>query len=213
MTSAAWIALGVAAVAAVANWTACATGNRRVEYVAKPLTMAALAVVALTLEPADPARRAWFVAAAVCSLAGDVFLMLPRDRFLHGVAAFLLAHLCYLAGLVRGTASSTGLLLGVIVMVAALVVTGRPLVAALRKRHPELVVPVAVYITAISAMVIAALTFGPLLAAVGALLFAASDSILARNRFVHPIRGAQVAVMTTYHLGQASLLLSLVTAA
>jgi hypothetical protein len=29
------------------------------------------------------------------STAGDVFLMLPRDRFVAGLASFLVAHLCY----------------------------------------------------------------------------------------------------------------------
>ena len=213
MTPAALIALGVAAVTAAANWWARARDDRRLERVAKPLTMAALIVMALTLDPVDPTRRVWFVAAGVFSLAGDVFLMLPRDRFLQGVAAFLLAHLCYLGGLVRGDFTMAGLILGAVLMVAALAVTGRPLVAALREHHPKLLGPVTIYMAAISAMVIAAFAFGPALAAAGALLFATSDSILARDRFVQSLSWAPVAVMVTYHLGQAGLLLSLVTAA
>lgn len=210
MTPAAWIALGVAVVAALADWYACARGNRRLEYVAKPATMTALTLVAITLDPADPTRRLWFVGAAVFSLAGDVFLMLPRDRFVAGVAAFLVAHLCYLGGLVRGDPSTTGVLLGVVVIVVALLVTGRPLVAALREHHRPLLAPVVVYMLAICAMVVAAFAFGPVVAALGALLFAASDSLLARDRFVRPMPTAAVGVMVTYHLGQAGLLLSLV---
>lgn len=210
MTPAAWIALAVAALAAATNWFAVAVGARRLEYVAKPLTMTALAVVALTLDPADPTRRLWFAAAAVFSLAGDVFLMLPRDRFLPGVAAFGVAHVCYLGGLLRGSLHPAGAVLGAGVMLAALLVTGRPLVRALRERHGELLAPVVVYMTAICAMVIAAFAFGPPVAALGALLFAASDSILARNRFVRPMPWAPVVVMVTYHLGQAGLVLSLV---
>lgn len=209
MTPAAWIALAVAAAAAVANWYAVARDHQRLEYVAKPLTMAALAVVAATLEPADPTRRLWFLAAVVLSVAGDVFLMLPRDRFLPGVAAFLLAHLCYLGGLLRGDASTAGLIAGSVLMAGMAVVTGGPLLRALRQRHQELVVPVVVYMLAISAMVVAAATFGPILATVGAVLFATSDSVLARQRFVQPTRWAPVTVMVTYHLGQAGLVLSL----
>lgn len=209
MTSEAWIALGVATVAAVANWTAVARGGRRLEYVAKPLTMAALGVVALTLDPSDPTRRWWFVAAVVFSLAGDVFLMLPRDRFVAGLAAFLLAHLSYLAGLLRGSFSAAGTVIGVLMIAAALVWTGRPLVGALRRHHAELLAPVALYMVAISAMVVAAFAFGPAVAAAGALLFAASDSLLARQRFVQAMSWAPVAVMVTYHLGQTALVLSL----
>jgi len=29
--------------------------------------------------------------------SGDVFLMLPSDRFVAGLVAFLMAHLCYIA--------------------------------------------------------------------------------------------------------------------
>lgn len=213
MTEAAWFALALAAVAAVVDWVAVARGSSRVEYVAKPMAMAALAVVAMTLDPADATRRLWFVAAVAFSLAGDVFLMLPRDRFLRGVAAFLVAHVCYLAGLLRGDASAAGLGVGVALMLVAAAVTVRPLVPALRTRHPELLVPVGIYVVAISAMVIAALLVGPLAAAVGALLFATSDSILALDRFVRPIPHASVVVMVTYHLGQTGLVLSLVTPA
>jgi uncharacterized membrane protein YhhN len=213
MTPAAWIALGVAALAALADWYAVARGRPRLEYVAKPVTMVALAVVAMTLDPADPTRRLWFVAAVVFSLAGDVFLMLPRDRFVAGVAAFLVAHLCYLAGLLRGDFSGVGLTVGAVLMAVAILVTGPPLIRALHRRHAELLVPVVVYMVAISAMVIAAFAFGPLTAAIGALLFAGSDSVLARDRFVHPIARAHLIVMVTYHLGQAGLVISLVTPA
>lgn len=213
MTSAAWIALGVAALAAVADWAAVARGNTRLEYVAKPLAMAALLIVAATLDPADPTRRMWFVAAVGCSLIGDVLLMLPRDRFLPALVAFLIAHLSYLAGLLRGEASAAGLVAGVALMALAVVITGRPLLRVLRRRHAELVTPVVIYIVAISAMVVAAATFGPLAAAVGALLFGASDSILARQRFLQPQPWAPVAVMVLYHLGQAGLVLSLVAQA
>lgn len=200
----------VAAFAAVVDWFAVARGNRRVEYVAKPLTMGALAVVALTLDPVDPTRRLWFTAAVVFSLAGDVFLMLPRDRFLPALAAFLAAHVCYVSGLLRGDLHTVGLGVGLAVMLAALLVTGRPLVRVLRERHGDLLPPVVVYIAAIGAMVVAAFAFGPPVAALGAVLFAASDNILARNRFVNPMPWAPVVVMVTYHLGQAGLVLSLV---
>ena len=57
--------------------------------------------------------RAWFVAALVLSLAGDVFLMLPKDLFVFGLGAFLLGHLAYIVGLHvdgrrRRRASSSG---------------------------------------------------------------------------------------------------------
>ena len=47
-------------------------------------------------------------------------------------------------------------------------------------------------------------------AIVGASLFAASDALIAWNRFVGSTPAASVVIMVTYHLGQLGLVLSLV---
>jgi uncharacterized membrane protein YhhN len=72
-------------------------------------------------------------------------------------------------------------------------------------------VPVAGYVAVIATMLLFALASGRVLAGVGALLFVGSDSLIAWDRFVRPVPGARVAIMVTYHLGQAGLVLSLVT--
>ena len=211
MTAVATAALAVAALAAVTNWVAVGRGDRRLEYLAKPVTMAALVVAAATLAPHDDARRWWFVAAGVFSLAGDVFLMLPRDRFVPGLVAFLCAHVCYVAGLLQLPARPAGAAIGGVLVAGAVATVGVRVLRAVRQGPTAaLSVPVVVYLLVISAMVIAACATGPLLAAAGALIFYASDSILAWRRFVEPVRWAPVAVMVTYHLGQAALVVSLV---
>ena len=55
----------------------------------------------------------------------------------------------------------------------------------------------------IGAMLATALAVGNPLAAVGAVLFVASDSMIAWDRFVGKFAGASVLIMVTYHLGQA----------
>jgi hypothetical protein len=59
-------------------------------------------------------------------------------------------------------------------------------------------------------MVIAAYGSGRPAAIIGASLFAASDSLIAWNRFVGSTPAAPVVIMVTYHLGQLGLLLSLI---
>src|SRR5580704_890876 len=105
MTAASVVLLAVAGLAAVGDWWARFRHDRRLEYLCKPAALAALIGVAVALSPAADlgTRRWWFVAALVFSLAGDIALMLPTDLFVVGLAAFLVAHLCYLAGFwVRG---------------------------------------------------------------------------------------------------------------
>ena len=210
MTGGAWVLLVVAAAFAVADWVAAARENRPLEYVAKPATLIALIGVALLLDPDDGAVRAWFVVALAFSLVGDVLLMLPRDLFVGGLAAFLLGHVAYVVGLnVAGTAAG-GWVVGITVVLIAIAVVGRRVVAAVRAGdEPKLTAPVVTYMLVISAMVASAIATGEPLAIAGAVLFYASDSLIAWNRFVRALAWAPVAIMVTYHLGQAGLVLSL----
>ena len=205
MTSSAAFLLGMAAVFAVADWVAVARGSKGLEYVAKPAATLLLVGVALALVPDDETQRSWFVVALVLSLAGDVFLMLPRDRFVAGLASFLLGHLAYVAGF--GLGEAWPWILGVAVVAAAV---GTPILrAVLAKGEKELVGPVVAYMTVISVMVACAIGTGDPLAIGGASLFMLSDSLIAWNRFVTPLAWAPVTIMVTYHLAQAGLVLSL----
>lgn len=211
MTTAAWLLLGLAGVLALGNWAAVARGIKPLEYACKPGTLAALIGVALTLDPTHGDTRAWFVVALALSLAGDVFLMLPSDRFVAGLASFLLAHVAYVVGLTRHGGSARALLLAAIpVVIVTGVLAARFLRAARASGHRELTGPLVAYMAVIAAMVTCALASGVVLAAVGAVLFMASDALIAETRFVSERRWAPPVIILTYHLGQAGLVLSLV---
>ncbi len=211
MTAAAWALLVVAAALAVVDWIGVARGSRALEYVGKPGALAALVLVALTLDPADGSARTWFVVALVLSLAGDVFLMLPRDRFVEGLASFLLAHVAYVVGFTRdGAAVTTILLVAIPVVVVAGLLGARFLRAATRDGDRSLVGPLVAYMAVIAAMVSCALASGNGLAIAGALLFMGSDSLIAETRFVGPRSWGPLGIMVSYHLGQALLTVSLV---
>jgi uncharacterized membrane protein YhhN len=201
----------VAAAAAVAlgDWVAVARGNKPLEYVCKPAVMLALIGVALTLHPVHADRRDWFVAALVLSMLGDVLLMVPRDLFVAGLASFLLGHIAYVVGLRLHARSTAAWALAGVAVAALDIVLARPVLGAVRRRHPDLVIPVSAYVVVISIMVAAALATGVALAAAGAVLFFASDTLIAWNRFVRPTRRGPLAIIVTYHLGQAGLVLSL----
>ena len=205
-------ALVVGALAlAVVDWVAVARDDRRLEYAAKPLTMVALIAAAVLLEPVDGAARSWFVVALVLSLAGDVFLMLPRNLFVPGLVSFLLGHVAYIIGLRHLGTSSAGLLAGVAVVAVALpFLAPRILSAIARSDEPEMAGPVAVYMAVISAMVVAAGASGVALALAAAVSFYVSDALIAWTRFITDLRHGRLAVMVTYHLAQIGLVLTLV---
>jgi uncharacterized membrane protein YhhN len=210
MTTGAWLFAATAVVAAIANWWSTATEHRPTQVWSKPLTLLALIGVAVTIDPADPAVRVWFVVALVFSLAGDVLLLDDR-RFVYGLAAFLCGHLAYTAGFIVAPDwrwwSAVAALVALTPVVA---IAGRRIVAGARSQDPHLGPPVVAYLTVISAMAVAAGGAGNGWAIGGAALFVASDTMLGWRNFVGRRPWMPLAVMVTYHLGQAGLVASLV---
>jgi uncharacterized membrane protein YhhN len=182
-------------------------GWRRGVYLFKPLTTALILALA-SMGGSDPAYRGLICAGLVFSLAGDVFLMLPADRFVAGLVSFLVAHLLYIAAFTVGGVGFTWAPALVYALYAAV------LLRLLLPRVGSLKVPVLVYALALMAMAwiaaerAAAGLPGGWLAAIGAALFVVSDSALAINRFVRPFRAAQPLVLSTYFAAQTLIAFS-----
>jgi len=214
MTSMAGALLALTLVVAAVDWFAVHTERKAVEYVAKPATMLPLIGAALALDPAVPAMRPWFVAALVCSLAGDVFLMLPKPEqfFVPGLASFLVGHVLYIVGLARGPLSTGGLIVGAVLLFTALAAVGPTIVKGASEVDRRLGVPVLLYMLTISVMVTCAIGAGPWVGIVGALLFYGSDFCIGWSRFVKDFAHSHLLIMVTYHLAQIGLVASLVMA-
>jgi uncharacterized membrane protein YhhN len=205
------LSLGTLAAVLALNWGEY-RGPRALVYVAKPLaTLAILALAALAAPEADPRVARWILIGLALSLAGDVLLMLPSDRFAAGLASFLLAHLCYIAAFTAQAGFQLALWALLPLLVAVWLVYRRlsPGLGSLR-------IPVMVYIGVIVLMVWQALGrcavvpgIGPPLAAAGALLFATSDSALALARFRGPFPSSHAVVYLTYFAAQWLIALSL----
>jgi len=211
MTALAWILLGLGGVSATSDWVGVGERWKAVEYLAKPLTMMALVGVALALHPENPDVRPWIVVALLLSLLGDVLLMLPKDLFVAGLGSFLLAHVAYIVAFRTDGGSAAALAISAAVVVVAAAVLGRRVVTGVRSTEPSFTAPVVAYIAAIAAMVACALATGNLLFGAGAVLFMASDSLIAWNRFVQKLSWAPLAIIVTYHLAQALLVTGMST--
>ncbi|HEX8282375.1 MAG TPA: lysoplasmalogenase [Pyrinomonadaceae bacterium] len=187
-------------------------GAGRQVYVFKPLTTALIIVVALQAKHAAvaPGYRPLIVAGLVCSLAGDVFLMLPRERFVAGLVSFLIAHLFYVAAFaLDGGARPSAWAAVPLALYGVLML--RLLWAGLGK----LKVPVVVYVAVILLMAWAAASRwlavgdgGSASAFAGSLLFVASDTALAWNRFRGEFAAAQALILGTYFPAQLLIALS-----
>jgi uncharacterized membrane protein YhhN len=175
-------------------------------YVVKPLTTVLILVLALlpgTYLSDSYARGIAF--GLLLSLMGDIWLVLPGDRFMQGLGSFLLAHLCYAFAFRAGVLSP-----GFIWVVVALAAIGVVVMAYLWSGlSAALKGAVSAYVLAILLMAALAVgqaqlhpSAGSLSAAAGALLFVASDATLAVDRFRKHFHLVHVVVLATYFAAQ-----------
>lgn len=201
----------VAAVVAIGDWIAVGLKSKKLEYIAKPLTMLSLVAVALAIEPVNTTQRVVVVTALLLSMVGDIFLMLRNeDMFVFGLGAFLMAHVAYIVGFEFRGVTLGALIVGALVVAVALGALAPRIVAAVKQADRTMVVPVQAYMVVISVMVVFAFGTRGALAVAGAGCFYASDALIAWNRFVTTHRYGPMAIITTYHVGQALLVASLI---
>lgn len=212
--------------AAVLEWVGEHRENQRLIYASKPVALLSLMVWVWVRMGAAGVRMTslkpgltWFVMGLGLCLLGDVFLMLPPERFfLPGLGSFLLGHVAYTVGFKPEFPPERAVLPGWILMVLVGLVSAsitRRLIRGLRAGgRGRMVGPVVVYAVVISVMLYAALTTllvfrwhysAALLVSVGAVLFYVSDILNAWDRFVLKLPMGRVKIMMTYHLGQLGI--------
>jgi alkenylglycerophosphocholine/alkenylglycerophosphoethanolamine hydrolase len=209
------IALGLAAL----DWTAISINNRRLRLFSKPMVMLAILGWLWSIDGLT-SQMLWFAAGILFSLIGDILLVLPKEQFMGGLIAFLFAHIAYIIGL-NPTLPSISFASLIIIAIVALAARGfyqRIAQALTLKGNEKLKLPVLVYTSVISTMLISALmtlirpdtdwsVASALLVSAGALLFFISDALLAWNKFVERISRADLKVIIAYHLGQVGIVL------
>ena len=152
----------------------------------------------------SPYRR-WISLGLLFSLLGDILLAWPQDLFVWGLGAFLFAHLAYLKAYLVDYRRPALLALALALLAGVSLFS---VMAA--KGLGDLLIPVAVYALAISAMLWRALARlgtriskgSAWLAAAGALAFVVSDSLIGIDRFVLPFGAAPYLIILSYWLGQ-----------
>lgn len=204
-------ALPVAVVLAAALAIAAGLGilPAVVLFIAKPLATVLLIGHALRRGADEPRARRWILAGLTLSLAGDVALLWPKEGFLPGLIAFLLAHLAYIVafhGRVRF--GSRWPPFALYALIAALVL------AALWPGVPAaLQIPVLLYVLCLGSMAAQAAVVWLAArgmsteslarsGAIGGALFMLSDALLATNKFAGPLPLASLWVLASYWAAQ-----------
>ena len=179
-----------------------------------------LAVALLAALAAIQGGPLLLVAALALSALGDAFLSRDGDKaFLGGLASFLAAHLAYIALFCLGGAGLEMLWQPwrAVIAVAMAVFAAIMLVMLWRRVATDLRLPVAAYVAAILGMGVSALTLDNVWIIVGAVLFMASDGLLAAEKFIvaaiSPHREwMRYAVWALYYAAQLSITLGFLNA-
>ena len=211
MTSTVVVFLVVATIFSIGDWWAVHASKKSLQYVCKPLATVAFLGVAIAILNADGVPQTWRIIAFVFCLLGDVFLMLPSDAFVPGLASFAIAQICFAVSLMTQDVTSTRLVVGVVIVVPTTIFLARRFVKSISTSgHKELVIPVVVYMMVIAAMAVSAIAGGTAIGIAGAAFFMLSDALIAEHRFVKERSWQPVGIMVTYHVALAGLALGLV---
>jgi uncharacterized membrane protein YhhN len=214
-----FVLIGFALVIAAINWLAVAKKWVKIKYITKPAVPLAL-IFWLILNGGFQGQLIFFVIGLIFSIAGDIFLMLPNEKFVAALVSFLFAHIAFILGFSSGIPnfSAPGLILLILVGLNAFEIYRR-ISNGLRSRGQEsFITPVLIYAIVISLMLVSALLtmvgpnsewnpFPSMMVSFGALFFVFSDTLLAWNKFVNPIKFGDIFVIVTYHLALITITL------
>jgi uncharacterized membrane protein YhhN len=215
-----------ALIFAVFEWIGEYKANKKLIFLTKPTVMVLLIVWVWTYSDfinltsvSATFPLVWFLVGLIFCLAGDVFLMLPPERFfMPGLVVFLVGHVFYIFGfgkivLPAGTYAPAAVLAGLVLVVAITIyqklIAGMKITGTARMK-----IPVTIYSIIITLMLISAFNTNfrgewhyssAWLVSFGALAFYFSDILNAWVRFRAPIPNGRVFIMITYHLGQIAL--------
>ena len=144
------------------------------------------------------------------SWMGDILLKYEAESssfFIYGLIAFLTAHLLYCITFTKRWNNNASTSFWAVLIL--LITYGMILFFQLKDELGQLMIPVIIYVSAILLMAITGYrrkdmvsTESFKLVFMGALLFIASDSILAINKFLNPVPYSHILVMGTYAAAQ-----------
>jgi len=184
----------------------------KIKYFFKPFTTILIILLAFLQQvEISETYKYLIIAALVFSLVGDIFLVLPTDKFVQGLASFLVTHLFFIAAFTLGF----GPYLEISYLIPATIYTLVFLWILLPKTG-KFKIPVLIYSLVLMVFLWQASGRFYYLAdssspriLIGAVLFIASDSVLAYDRFVRSNKFSSAIIHSTYWAALVFLALSI----
>lgn len=188
-------------------------GNKWLFYITKAAPILLMSAIIFSQPYPLDHYAIWIGIGLLVSSIGDFYLMQPKDKFLQGLIAFLVAHIAYSGAFFNHieTINNYWVLISLLALGTIIYLLLLPDLANAK-------ISVAVYTTVIMLMAWGAIEYWMLAripsagyAMLGALTFVVSDLVLAVDRFRSSSRFSRHVVMITYYTAQALLTLSAIT--
>ncbi|MUV36622.1 Lysoplasmalogenase [Lentibacillus sp. JNUCC-1] len=171
-----------------------------IKLVFKLIPMLMIFYYAVRMSPKEKQPVHWLILfALIFSMIGDATI----QWFTIGLIAFFIGHVFYICGFLTQFRFSVVKSLIIVPLAIYGIWFSMRMVEALQLDDSQaLIIPVILYIAAISLMALTAFMTGSKWAMLGSLLFIVSDSILAWNKFIGGIDHSHALIMLTYYGAQ-----------
>ncbi len=180
-------------------------------YIFKPTTTLLIIILAIIQPAGSDYYRYFIIAGLTFSLIGDISLMLPSDKFVLGLGAFLVALIFYILAFSSGFGPYFEIWYLIPVAIYAIIFLWFVLPKTGKMKLPVLiyVLVLIVFMWQATGMYYYLSQSSALYVFAGAILFVISDSILAYDRFVKTFRLSSAIIHLTYWCAQILLALSI----
>ena len=174
-------------------------------YFFKPLTIGLIILICIFQSAEVSSVYQYLIISGLFfALIGDIFLMLPSNRFLYGLFSFLITHILYIIAFISDSSFPVnylylipGLIIGAILLKLLLPDAGN-------KRIPVIFYSIILVFLLWQAIgrFDESFTHSSIAALVGTIFFFISDVSLAFNRFVRTFKNSQLLTLSTYYTAQ-----------
>lgn len=174
-------------------------------YLFKPLTLVLIILFAFfQVSEVSLFYKVMIISGLAFSMLGDIMLMLPTDKFLYGLASFLLAHILYICAFVSDSVFPANYL-----YLIPLLIIGAIILRTVLPRVGGKTVPVAIYSLILVLLLWQSMgrlelsfSHSSMVALIGSIFFISSDVALVFNRFVKKHKDSQLLILSTYYIAQ-----------
>jgi uncharacterized membrane protein YhhN len=181
-------------------------------YIFKPLTISLIILIGV-IQTAEVSAvyRYLIISGLVFSLIGDIFLMLPSDRFIYGLSCFLVTHIFYILAFISDSSFPINYLFLIPGLIVSLIILKLLLPHTGTKTIPVIIYSIILVFLLWQAIGRIDLTFthSSIIAFIGTIFFIFSDAALAFKRIVRNFAGAQLLVLSTYYSAQLFIVYSI----